>query len=316
MRALKKTKDGAPGPDGRKLSDVKAISADELAGHFNLWLLTGCLPGRLHRGQTVLLPKCGEAEDPSKYRPITMSDIVVRCFHRILAQRMEIHLPFSTRQKAFRSGDGVADSVWFIQAVIKHHQDSLRPLNVAFVDARLGVPPPFLRYIRELYSNAVTALRIGPDVSAPISLGRGVRQGNPFTVHFFNAVIDMCQVGDLRVNHGAFANDIALFAATPRGLQALASELESHLAMCGLSISSGLRGKSALMRLDIDGKAKKWVINPLPYLRVAGEIVPAVSVSQVYRYLGVDVSPCRTRANVASMLKDGLVSISSAPLKP
>ena len=135
---------------------------------------------------------------------------------------MEIHLPFSTRQKAFRSGDGVADSVWFIQAVIKHHQDSLRPLNVAFVDACLGVPPLFLRYIRELYSNAVTTLRIGPDFSAPISLGRGVRQGYPFSVHLFIAVIDMClagldlslgcEVGDLRVNHGAFADDIALFA--------------------------------------------------------------------------------------------------------
>ena len=57
VRALKKIKDDAPGPDGRKLTDVKAISADELAGHFNLWLLAGCLPGRLCRGQTVLLPK-------------------------------------------------------------------------------------------------------------------------------------------------------------------------------------------------------------------------------------------------------------------
>ena len=84
VRVLKKMKDGAPGPDGRKLSDVKAILADELAGHFSLWLLAGCLPGRLCRGQTVLLPKCAEAEDPAKYRPITMSDIVVRCFHRIL----------------------------------------------------------------------------------------------------------------------------------------------------------------------------------------------------------------------------------------
>ena len=296
--------------------------------------------GWMPAGKTVLLPKCAEAENPAKYRPITMSDIVVRCFHRILAQWMEIHLPFSTRQKAFRPGDGVADSVWFIQAVIKHHQDSLRPLSVAFVDvkkafnsvshqsilvaaARLAVPPPFLRYIRELYSNAVTTLRIGPDISAPIRLGRGVRQGNPFSVHLSNAVIDMClagldptlgcKVGDLRVNHGAFADDIALFAATPRGLQALASELESQLAMRGLSISSGPRGRSASMHLDIDGKAKKWVINPLSYLRVAGAIVPAVSVCQVYRYLGVDVSPCRTRANVASMLRDGLASISSAP---
>ena len=57
VRALKKIKDDAPGPDGRKLADVKTISADELAGHFNLWLLAGCLPGRLRRGQSVLLPK-------------------------------------------------------------------------------------------------------------------------------------------------------------------------------------------------------------------------------------------------------------------
>ena len=136
VRAVKRMKDGAPGPDGRKLSDVKAISAAELAGHFNLWLLAGCLPSRLRRGQTVLLPKCAEAGEPAKSPPITMSDIVVRWFHRILAQRMEIHLPFSTRQKAFRAGDGLADSVWFIQAVIKHHRDNLRPLNVAFVDVK------------------------------------------------------------------------------------------------------------------------------------------------------------------------------------
>ena len=342
-RALRKMKDGVPGPDGRKLSDVRAIPAEELAGHFNLWLLAGYPPAQLRRGETVLLPKCEGAGDPSKYRPITMSDIVVRCFHRILAQRMEVTLPFNTRQKAFRAGDGVADSVWFIQAVIKHHQDNLRPLNVAFVDvkkafdsvshqsmlvaaARLGVPAPFLGYIRELYSDAVTALRIGPQRSAPISLGRGVRQGDPLSVHLFNAVIDMClagldaglgcEVGELRVNHGAFADDIALFATTPRGLQALASQLEYQLALCGLSISSGPRGKSASLCLDIDGKAKKWVVNPLPYLRIAEETVPAVSVSQVYRYLGVDISPRRTSANVEGVLREGLASISSAPLKP
>jgi len=106
-----------------------------------------------------------------------------------------------------------------------------------------------------------------------------------------------CEVGWLRVNHDAFADDIAWFATTPRGLQALASKLETQLSLCGLSISSGPQGKSASLCLDIDGKVKKWV-------------------TQVYRYLGVDVSPYRTKANVAGMLRDGLVSILWAPLKP
>ena len=64
--ALKRIKDGAPELDGKKLSDVRAISAAELAGHFNLWLLAGCLPSRLRRGQTVLLPKSAEAGEPAK----------------------------------------------------------------------------------------------------------------------------------------------------------------------------------------------------------------------------------------------------------
>lgn len=167
---------------------MKAISADELAGHFNLWLLTGYLPSQLLRGQTVLLLKCEGAGDLAKYRPIMMSDIVGRCFHRILAKQMEVSLPFNTRKKAFCTGDSIADSVWFIQAVIKHHQDALRPLNVAFMDVkkafdsvshqsilvaalRVGVPPPFLGYIRELYSDAVTTLRIGQERRDPIKLG-------------------------------------------------------------------------------------------------------------------------------------------------
>lgn len=86
-----------------------------------------------------------------------------------------MHLLISSRQKAFRSGDGVADLVWFMQTVIKHHQDNLCPLSVAFAHVkkafdsvshqtiliaatRLGVPPPFLAYLRELYSDARTTL--------------------------------------------------------------------------------------------------------------------------------------------------------------
>ena len=335
-------KDGAPGPDGRKLRDVKALPPEQLAAHFNLWLLAGYLPSALRQGETVLLPKEEGAGASGKFRPLTISDIVVRCFHRIIAQRMEVNLPFRSRQKAFRKGDGIADSVWYIQGIIRHHQDALRPLNIAFVDvkkafdsvshqsilvaaARLGVPPPFLGYLREFYSDAWTVQRIGTERSGPIRLGRGVRQGDPMSVHLFNAVIDMVlaqldpelgmEVGSVRVNHGAFADDIALYAVTPAGLQALADDLNHELGLCGLEISTGLSGKSASLRIDVDGRAKKWVVNPLPYLRVAGELI-AVSVSQVYRYLEVEISPQSTRANVAKTLEDGLSNISAAPLKP
>ena len=198
---------------------------------------------------------------------------------------MEMHLPPRLRQKAFRRGDGIADSVWFMQTVIKHHQDTLCPLNIAFMDvkkafdsvshrsilvaaARLGVPPPFLTYLRELYGDAQTRLRIGTQLSEPIKLGRGVRQGDPMSVHLFNAVIDLSldglgpelgtEIGRVKVNHSAFA----------AGLQALADDLDRQLTLCGLELSTGLQGKSASICSDIDGKAKRWIVYPYPYLRV------------------------------------------------
>ena len=56
-QSLKGMKDGLPGPDGRNLKDVRAILFDQLAAHFNLWLLSGYLPSTLRGGETVLLPK-------------------------------------------------------------------------------------------------------------------------------------------------------------------------------------------------------------------------------------------------------------------
>ena len=342
-RSLMGMKDGAPGPDGQKLKDVRAIPHDQLSAHFNLWLLSGYLPSTLREGETVLLPKVSGTGAPNEFRPIMISNIVVRCFHRIMAQQMEMHLPLSLCQKAFRRGDGIADLVWFMQTVIKHHQDTLCPLNIAFMDmkkafdsvsqqsilvaaARLGVPPPFLTYLRELYGDTQTRLRIGTKLSEPIKLGRGVRQGDPMSVHLFNAVIDLSldslgselgtEIGGVKVNHNAFADDIALIARSPAGLQALADDLDRQLTLCGLELSTGLQGKSASIRSDIDGKAKRWIVYPYPYLRVRGELVPTLTVSQVYKYLGVNISPQSTKATVAETLQQGLSNISKAPLKP
>ena len=209
----------------------------------------------------MLLPKVSGAGAPNEFRPITISNIVVGCFHRIMAQRMEMHLPLSLGQKAFRRGDGIADSVWFMQTVIKHHQDSLCPLNIVFMDvkkafdsvshqsilvaaARSGIPPPFLTYLSELYGEVQTRLRIGTELSEPINLGRGVRQGDPMSIHF-NGMIDLSldslgpelgtEIGGVEVNHNAFADDIALIARSPARLLALADDLDCQLTLCGLA---------------------------------------------------------------------------------
>ena len=123
-------------------------------------------------------------------------------------------------------------------------------------------------------------------------------------------------VGEVRVNAGAFADDIALIDRTPAGLQFLLSDLVAEFALSGLEVSAGLDGMSASLRMDIDGKRKMWVCNPHPHLRVFRQPIPAINIISVQQYLGVPLSPMRTRADIAGKLQEGLGNISLAPLKP
>ena len=157
---------------------------------------------------------------------------------------------------------------------VKKAFDSASHQSISVAAAGLGIPLPFLGYLRELYGDAWSRLRIGTELSELIKLGQGVRQGDPMSFHLFNAVIDLSltglnpelgtEIGGVKVNHNAFADDIALIARTPAGLQALADDLDCELTLCGLELSTGLQGKSASICLDIDGRAKYHVSTSVP----------------------------------------------------
>ena len=199
--AIKGKLDGAPGPDRRSLSDLKRLWREEVAAHFNVWLLAGYLPAPLRCGETVLIAKEQGATSPEKHRLITLSDTILRCFHKILTSLFEGTLLWNKHQKAFMRGDGVADAIWLLQTFICQHQRTLNPLNITFLHVkkafdsvshesllltagRIGVPPPLLGYLGELYRDAWTCLRIGPDRSQPIKVSRGVAQGDPLCPPF------------------------------------------------------------------------------------------------------------------------------------
>jgi hypothetical protein len=91
----------------------------------------------------------------------------------------------------------------------------------------MGVPPPLLSYLHEFHSRSQTQIRVGGKKSEPISVKRGVKQGDPMSVHPFNAVIDWAlsnldpnlgiKFNDASLNHLAFADDIGLLTKTDIG---------------------------------------------------------------------------------------------------
>ena len=101
------------------------------------------------------------------------------------------------------------------------------------------------------------------------------------------------------MNAGAFADDITLIARRSGGLQYQLGNLAAGFALSGLEVSAGLEGKSASLRIDVDGKRKMWIVNPHPHLQVFGDPIPAIDIMGIQRYLGVPLSPMRTRADIA-----------------
>ena len=79
---------------------------------------------------------------------------------------------------------------------------------------------------------------------------------------------------------------------------------------------SVLGWKVRALRIDVDGKRKMWIVNPHPHLQVFGDPIPAIDILGIQRYLGVPLSPMRTRADIAGKPTEGLENLSRAPLKP
>jgi len=117
----------------------------------------------------------------------------------------------------------------------------------------------------------------------------------------------------LRLNHLAFADDVALVTSTKQGTKRLARQIEVGLAKVGL-LPNGK--KSATLSILVDGKTKRWVCDNREFLTLNSNTVPVLRIQDVYRYLGTSAG-CRTSGqSVRGRLTRGLREIRWAPLKP
>ena len=334
--------DTAPGPDGRRRSDILKIPDEELANLFNIWLYLGCQPSGLHLGYTTLVPKVAGTDQPAKHRPITVQSILVRIFHRVLAGRLERACPVDERQKGFRPGDGLAQNLKILESILQEAQDVRKPRNLflCFLDVkkafdsvshaslilacrRAGVPEPLVSYIESIYREAKIALRVGGQLGEIIRVLQGVKQGDPLSSILFNLVIDWAVAGldrniaaslcKQQISYLAFADDMVLFSRTREGLQRQVEHFVSGLAASGLSLNAA---KCRTMAIVVNGKTRKWVCDPGAFIRIDGEEVPGNSITETYRYLGLEFNPKEANSSALAKLVERTRQLSKAPLKP
>jgi hypothetical protein len=333
VNTVKKMGKTAPGPDGLKPTDISEHYL-VLAVLFNIFQITAKIPKELIVARTILIPKSKNPESPSDYRPISISSVVTRVYHAILASRLEHKLVLNSRQKGFRRCDGVSENIHLLEAIIDMAKRGKKPLSIAFIDLRKafdsvshdsiirgikrqGGSEHLCSYIRHLYDNSSTTL-FGENIECK----RGVRQGDPLSPLLFNTVIDEAidslpndigfKVGNANVNCLAFADDMVIVAESPSGLKLLLQTCLQHLNDAGLELN---HSKCAALIIKVDTHKKKYYFGS-DTIKIHDDIVPTMSALSKYKYLGIGISGKTqletTKVDMERMLKE----VDKAPLKP
>ncbi|KAH8385449.1 hypothetical protein KR093_011054 [Drosophila rubida] len=152
---------------------------------------------------------------------------------------------------------------------------------------------------------------------------RGVKQGDPLSPLMFNLVFDRLlrslpseigvSVGNARTNAAAFADDLMLFASTPKGLQTLLDTTVDFLSSVGLTLNA-----NKCFTISVKGQLKqKCTVIESQSFCIGLRKCPALKRSEEWKYLGINfTADGRARYNPADDLGPKLDIISRSPLKP
>ena len=122
-------------------------------------------PDQVKVGTTVLIPREVGATAPANMRPFTMTSVMARLFHLILARWFEKALPSSAPQWGFKARDCCNADVCLLQAAVEETTaaDPPQPKAMVFIDEKKafdsvnhgailqvlrhkGVPEPLVAY--------------------------------------------------------------------------------------------------------------------------------------------------------------------------
>ena len=198
IRALNVASKTAAGPLNPNLDieALKRLGAEILVRIYNVWLYLGVVLQWVKACRTRMILKKEPRNDVRNWRPITIGSHYLRLFCKILAARLAPVVQMDQAQKAFHQVDGCGEHAATLDGVIRDARQRRRNLCVTFVDIarafdtvshesvdralQIQSAPYHIRgLLRELRVGVDTQIEVSGEVSDPIPMRRGVKQGCP-----------------------------------------------------------------------------------------------------------------------------------------
>ena len=253
INALKHNK--APGLD-RLPPELFKMFNQELVGFltslYNIVYSSGIYPKCWSLGCIVPIYKKGDESDTANYRGITLLPIIGKIFTTILKRRIlqwaETNDKFNGTQFGFRKNRRTMDPIFITNTVAEEAKRLKQPMFVAFIDfakafdsvhhqllwmklSALGFSTRMLKILQNMYLNASSVVMMDGCISTSFPCKIGVRQGCPLSPILFSLYISdlesqiSCEstgfitILNQSISTLMFADDLALFADSPAGLQ-------------------------------------------------------------------------------------------------